>query len=321
MTKARHDLQGCYATLPTMFKDDEDLSVDYAAIRRHARFLVDRGLVEGRAVLLTGGAAGDFSTLTFDERIRIAAEVVKEVQGAVPIAVGAQTTSTQELVRLAKAAQELGAQYIQVSPPFYFPHTDEDFYEHVKAATQAAQIGIIVYNTYWTSSGLSPETLDKLVSLPNVVGLKWSAPDTGFMEFEQILTRFADKVSVIDNQMRFVTSHMLGARAIEVHICNYWPEWCLRMVDLLKTGEWLTAQQELVNVGMPFMQLWAEIESYTSGDGYLDKLCMDAVGLGSSRNRPPTRDVREIFADRARKMLLETGVPGVVDSVTDRAAQ
>ena len=44
---------------------------------------------------------------------------------------------------------------------------------------------------------------------------------------------------------------------------------------------------------MPFYKLWVEIEkNYTSGDGYLDKLCMELIGLDSSRCRPPTRDVR-----------------------------
>jgi hypothetical protein len=62
---------------------------------------------------------------------------------------------------------------------------------------------------------------------------------------------------------------------------------------------------------MPFMDLWVQTEGYTGGDGYLDKLCMELVGLPSSRNRPPTRDVRDLFRDKAREMLLECGVPNV----------
>ena len=50
----------------------------------------------------------------------------------------------------------------------------------------------------------------------------------------------------------------------------------------------------LVREAMPFYKLWVEIEkTYTSGDGYLDKLCMELVGLDSSAlpaadaRRPP----------------------------------
>jgi dihydrodipicolinate synthase/N-acetylneuraminate lyase len=309
-------LRGCYVTLPTFFHDDEELTVDYEATRRHVRFLIDRGLTTGKGVLLTCGAAGDFSTLSFDERIGVTQAVIAEADGKIPAAMGAQTSSTRELVDLAKAAEKLGAEYIQVSPPFYFSHTAEDLYEHV-AAVSSIDVGIILYNTYWTSTGLTLESIERLLSLPNVVGLKWATPDTGFMEFEQVIARFADRVSFIDNQMRFVTSHMLGAKMTELHPANYWPEFGLHLYGLLDAGRYVEAQQELVRVGMPFMQLWAEMEQYTSGDGYLDKLCIELRGLGSSRCRPPTRDVRDHYRDRARTMLINAGVPGVVPSDAD----
>jgi hypothetical protein len=81
---------------------------------------------------------------------------------------------------------------------------------------------------------------------------------------------------------------------------------------MLEAGRYADAQREMVRVCMPFMDLWVETEAYTGGDGYLDKLCMELVGLPSSRNRPPTRDVRELFRDKARRMLLDCGVPNVV---------
>ncbi|MCI0645041.1 MAG: dihydrodipicolinate synthase family protein [Chloroflexi bacterium] len=309
---ARNRLCGCYVTIPTMFRD-EDLAVDLAAIRRHVRFLIEGGITTGTGVLLAGGAAGDFSTMTFEERVQVVEAVVEEANGRVPVVMGAQTTSTRELVEFARAAEWLGAEYIQVSPPYYFAHTEEDFYEHVVASAEAADVGLIIYNTFWTSYGISTEMVERLIAVPNVVGLKWSMPDKGNMEFEQIITRFADKFAIIDNQMRFVTSHMLGARGIEVHVCNYWPQWGVRLWHLLESHQYVEAQQELVKVAMPFLALWQEMEQYTSGDGYLDKLCMELVGLDSSRCRPPTRDVRQKYRERARQMLLQSGVPGVVN--------
>ena len=307
---ARERLCGCYVTIPTMFRDD-DLAVDLPAIRRHVRFLVEGGITTGTGVLLAGGAAGDFSTMTHDERLQVAETVVEEANGRVPVVMGVQTTSTLELVRLARAAERIGAEYVQVSPPFYFRHTEDDFREYVVAAAEAADVGIIIYNTFWTSYNVSTAIVELLTALPNVVGLKWSMPDEGWMEFEQVICRFADRFSIIDNQMRFVTSHMLGARGIEVHVCNYWPQWGVKLWGLLEAQQYVEAQRELVRVAMPFMALWQEMEQQTSGDGYLDKLCMELVGIGSSRCRPPTRDVREKYREKARQMLLECGVPGV----------
>ena len=81
---------------------------------------------------------------------------------------------------------------------------------------------------------------------------------------------------------------------------------------MLEAGEYAEAQREMARVIKPFMQLWVEMESYTIGDGYLDKLCMELVGLPSSRYRPPTRDVRERYRETARRMLIDAGVPGVL---------
>jgi dihydrodipicolinate synthase/N-acetylneuraminate lyase len=310
--RARDRLCGCYVTVPTMFDDRAGLPVDVAGVRRHVRFLIDSGIRTGTGVLLAGGAAGDFATMTVDERLAVGEAIVAEAAGRVPVALGAQTTSTAELVQLARAASRIGADFIQVSPPFYFAHSQGDVYEYVLAAAQAApEIGIIVYNTFWTSYALSTESIEQLCELPNVVGLKWSSPETGWMEFEQAICRFGERLSIIDNQMRFVSSHILGARAIEVHVCNYWPQWGVRVWSMLEAGDYKPAQHEIARVAMPFMALWQQMTRYTGGDGYLDKLCMELVGLGSSRCRPPTRDVRGRFREAACEMLLRCGVPGV----------
>ncbi len=91
--RAKQRLQGCYITVPTMFRDPE-LELDVAATRRNVRFLIERGIDARYGTLLAGGAAGDFSTMTFEERVEVAEAVVAEADGRVPVAMGAQTTST-----------------------------------------------------------------------------------------------------------------------------------------------------------------------------------------------------------------------------------
>lgn len=309
---ARDRLRGCYVTVPTMFHDDPELTIDFDAIRDHVEWLIARGCVTGDAVMLAGGAAGEFPALTFDERVAVAEAIVGAANGRVPVAMGGQTTSTLELVRLARAAERAGVEYLQVSPPYYFDTTEGDFHEHVLAAADASDIGLIIYNTFWTSLGVSAGLVEQLADVPNVVGLKWATSDSGMMEFEQVVSQFADRFSIIDNQMRYVTSHILGARSFEVHQANYWPEWSVELWRMLERGEYATVQREMVRVAMPFMVLLTEMLQFTGGEGYLEKLCMELIGRGSSRNRPPTRDVRVAWRERTRQMLLATGVPGVL---------
>ena len=85
------------------------------------------------------------------------------------------------------------------------------------------------------------------------------------------------------------------------------------MYEDLKNKNYQEVQNDLIEKIMPFYHLWAQIEQeYTSGDGYLDKLCMELVGLPSSRCRPPTRDIRQKYKDQTRNMMLRSGVPRVL---------
>ena len=293
--------------------DEAGFPIDEEVLRTYVRFLIDNGLNGRYATLLAGGAAGDFSTMTFDERLRVAETVIDEVGGKMPVAMGAQTTSTLELIRLAKAAQSLGANFIQVSCPFYFTHTEGDFEEFVRAAAEAApDIGIIVYNTFWTATSISFAMVERLADIPNVVGLKWATPRTDAMEFESVASHFSKRFTVIDNNLFFAFSAMpaLGARAFEVHLCNFWPEWGIKLVDEVERGNYAEVARMLVAEAMPFYHLWVKIErEFTSGDGYLDKLCMELIGLPSSRCRPPTRDVRPRYRADTLAMMRAIGTP------------
>jgi 4-hydroxy-tetrahydrodipicolinate synthase len=313
--KLKRALEGCYVTVPTPFEDSDGLPVNEVALRTYVRFLLEGGLTAEYATFLAGGAAGDFSTMTFDERVCVASIVVDEVKGRVPVAMGAQTTSTMELVRLAKAAKRLGATFIQVSCPFYFTHTEGDFEAYIRAAAEAEpELGLIIYNTFWTSQNLSFGMIERLAEIPNIIGLKWATPRTDAMEFEDVVSHFSDRFTIIDNNLYFAHSAMpaLGARAFEVHNCNFWPEWGIKLVNEVRGKNYPEIARMLVKEAMPFYKLWVDIEkNYTSGDGYLDKLCMELVGLPSSRCRPPTRDIRDLYRDRTRSMLQEIGAPRV----------
>ena len=311
--KLKIKLEGCYVTVPTPFKDTKNLPLNFDALNDYVEFLLGNGLNSNNCALLFGGAAGDFSTMSFDERSLLAKEGSKIVNGRVPIALGGQTTNTQELEKLAHIAKDYGYDFLQVSCPFYFKHTEDDFIEYVRTASIAADgVGIILYNTFWTSTSVSNQLIDKILDLPNIVGLKWATPRTDAMEFEDVTSTYSGRFTIIDNNLLFPYSAMkpLNARAFEVHMCNFWPEWGAKLIKEVENKNFEEIARMMVEEAMPFYKLWVEIETnYTSGDGYLDKLCMELVGLPSSRCRPPTRDMREKYRQRALDYMKKIKVP------------
>ena len=306
-------LEGCYVTVPTPFKDINNLPLNFDALKDYVEFLLGNGLDRENCTLLFGGAAGDFSAMSFEERTSLAIEGSKIVNGRVPIALGGQTTNTQELEKLAIIAKDYGYDFLQVSCPFYFQHTQEDFLEYIRAASKAAnEVGIILYNTFWTSTSVSNQLIERIKDLQNIVGLKWATPRTDAMEFEDVTSTYSGRFTIIDNNLFFPYSAMkpLNATAFEVHMCNFWPEWGAKLINEVKNKNFEEIARMMVEEAMPFYKLWVEIETnYTSGDGYLDKLCMELAGLPSSRCRPPTRDVREKYRQRTLDYMKKIKVP------------
>jgi dihydrodipicolinate synthase/N-acetylneuraminate lyase len=302
--KAIKGLSGCYIALPALFRDG-DLELNLAGMRRHVRFLLEGGVRTGNGVFLVGGAAGDFTTLTVAERLKVAEAVVDEAAGRVGVIVGAQSTDLRDTVALARGAQKLGALATQIAPPYYHPHTEGDILEFLTAASEAADVAAVVYTTYWHNK--TPlDLLAKVAELPNVAGLKFAAPTA--LEYHKGVKQFADKLCVIDNQGELIAAHLLGARGVNTHMSNYWPEWGVRFWGLLEARKYAEAQDELTRVYVPYYDLSYEVAAYTGGEGMLDKLCMELVGLDSSRCRPPSRDIRPGFREKARKMLQRCGV-------------
>ena len=72
-------LEGCYVTVPTPFKDIKNLPLNFDALKDYVEFLLSNGLNDENCTLLFGGAAGDFSAMSFDERLSLAKESAKIV--------------------------------------------------------------------------------------------------------------------------------------------------------------------------------------------------------------------------------------------------
>jgi 4-hydroxy-tetrahydrodipicolinate synthase len=301
-------ISGCYVPIPTLFQDG-DLELNLPGMRRHVEFLLDGGVREGRAAILVCGGAGEFGTLSVDERLRCAAEVRKAVDGKVGVILGVQTTNQRDLIELVQGAERLGCLAVQASAPFYELPTEEDVIEWLRVIADHADVGIVFYATPWTGFHSSLEFVARLVEARNVVAIKWYSPDRYL--FERAMRDYSKRIMFIDNSLQYVFSHALGARGINLHVSNYWPQWGQRLWELLEAERYGEAQREMTRVVQPFYDLSREISKYTGGEGHIDKLCLEYVGLDGGRCRPPTRDVRSLFGAKVWQMAEQCGVPRI----------
>jgi len=302
-------ISGCYIPIPTLFHDGT-LDLNLAGMQRHVRFLIEGGVREGQSAILVGGGAGEFHTMSVEERLQCAEAVVEAANGKVGVILGVQTTRQRDLIALAKGAEKAGCLAVQASAPFYEVPTDDDVAEWLQTITDHAQVGIVFYTTPWTGYHTSLDMIGRLVETPGVVAIKWYAPHRHV--FEKALRTYASRIMFIDNSLHYIFAHMLGARGINLHVSNYWPQWGQQFWEMLEQGQYAAAQRDMTRVVQPYYDLCDEVAQFTGGEGHLDKLCLEYVGLPGGRCRPPTRDIRAKFGEKVFAMARDIGVPAIV---------
>ncbi|MDP6345306.1 MAG: dihydrodipicolinate synthase family protein, partial [Alphaproteobacteria bacterium] len=102
---------GIYPMLYAFFSADGGL--DRAAMRRQ----VAGALAQGVHGLAVGGLATETNKLSTDERRQLMEWVAEDVAGRVPISVTIAENNTAGQIAMAKAAAELGAQWVVLQPP------------------------------------------------------------------------------------------------------------------------------------------------------------------------------------------------------------
>ncbi len=135
--------------------------------------LVERQIVAGSAGLVPCGTTGETSTLSHEEHRHVVELCVRTAAGRVPVMAGAGSNSTQEAIDFLQHAKTVGAHAGLVVAPYYNRPSQEGIFAHFAALNEAVQLPIFVYNVpARTSSDILPETMARIASLPNVIGVK-----------------------------------------------------------------------------------------------------------------------------------------------------
>jgi len=103
--------KGVFVIAPTPFLPDGSLDLD------SADRMTDAFLAAGASGMTLLGVMGEAPKLTQEESVAFAGRVLKRVAGRVPVVVGASAPGFAQMKALSRAAVDLGAAGIMVSPP------------------------------------------------------------------------------------------------------------------------------------------------------------------------------------------------------------
>ena len=160
-------LQGSFVALVTPML--ENGSLDFDALEA----LVEWHIKSETNGIVSVGTTGESATVSVPEHLEIIKKTIDFVDGRVPVIAGTGGNSTQEAVDLTQTAAELGADYALIVTPYYNKPNQEGLFQHFIKIADSVDIPQILYNVpSRTACDLRPETVMRLASHQNIVGIK-----------------------------------------------------------------------------------------------------------------------------------------------------
>lgn len=247
-TKSWFKPRGVYPAMLTPF--DEEGNVNEKELRRMTDWLIRKGL-HG---LFPLGSCGEFIHLNFEEKVRVMEIVVDEAGGRIPVTPGTTETSFSKCLALTKKARDAGCQAVVISPPYYFPASQEIIEAHFEEIIrELPDFPLILYNIPLFSTPISYDVVKRLSRFNNVVGMKDSS---GSMVD---LLHYMDKVKIAGEDLSILTGReemlfsalMMGAGGTMSATPGIIPEVMMEIYHAWQEGDYnraIKAQFSMLNL-------------------------------------------------------------------------
>jgi 4-hydroxy-tetrahydrodipicolinate synthase len=211
----------------------EDTQIDYPAMAK----LIEWHIESGTDALIVCGSTGEAAMLTLDEKRKLIAFVVRETKQRIPVIAGSHADSTREAIELTRMSMEQGADACLIMTPAIVKPTQEGLVKHYSAIADAVAIPQIVYNVPGrTQCDLLPETMAKLASKSNIIGIKEAS---GKLErIAQIRQLCGDRIDIYSGEDAIGCESVLhGAKGVISVTANVAPRLMAEMIATALKGD------------------------------------------------------------------------------------
>jgi 4-hydroxy-tetrahydrodipicolinate synthase len=205
---------------------------------RKLRDLVDWHVREGTSAVVPVGTTGESATLDHQEHERVIAVVVEHAAKRIQVLAGTGSNSTEEAIRLTRAARAIGADGGLVITPYYNRPTQEGLVRHYEAIAKSVSFPMVIYNVpARTGVNILPETIERLAGIESFVGVKEASGSMS--QIIELIDRVGDRMDVISGDDLLTHPIMaVGGKGVISVSANLVPRMMADMVDFDLVGEW-----------------------------------------------------------------------------------
>ena len=170
-------LSGSLCALATPLRASDD-ALDADALAR----LVEQQIGGGTRALVVAGSTGEAAALDDGEFSQLLERAFAHARGRVPLLAGTGLAGTRNTVLRTRRARDAGIDVALVVAPPYVRPTQEGLYRHFSEIADHGGLPVMLYNVpSRTACDLQPETVARLASHGNIMGIKEAVADESRM--------------------------------------------------------------------------------------------------------------------------------------------
>lgn len=294
MSTRSEDFSGVSVALITPFKNGD---VDYNRLQEQVEFQVKSGVTS----VVPVGTTGESPTLSHEEHDRVIAAVIEAAAGRIKVMAGTGSNSTEEALRLTKAAEKAGADAALVVTPYYNKPMQEGFYQHYKMLAESVDIPVCIYNIPGRSAkNMEPQTIIKLAACKNITMVKDA---TGQMDQASQIIGNTDLTVLSGDDSITLPLMSIGGRGVISVIGNIVPEDMIALCTAFNSGNVAESQK------------WHH-KTFTLARDMLSlatnpipvKAAMKMLGRDTGEMRMPMTPLEPQLCDKLRQTLTDYGL-------------
>ena len=295
-------MQGISAAVPTPF--DQDYKLDLAVAADLTRWWVEQGLGTSTSMLKVCSAWGQGPDLDDEEWPHLLRTIVNAGGSGVNVMCGLKSKDTLHTIEDARKAQDLGAHSLQIELPYNHAPNQDQYLKHFTMISDAIDIGIMVYNTYWFGcEPITAATMLRLQDAEQVAAVKWNFPEPeGYDQMKE----FAHIFNVFDNSGQTIRCHQNGGRGFVSAYVGAYPAHDLEVWKLLEAGQYEEAQAEIDRVEAALGPVGEKVGA-RSGGYRLVKGMMEVIGHSAGPPRLPTEPLNDEELAALRAAMEQLG--------------
>lgn len=294
---------------PVVVPDTEDRKLDVASFERNINRMIEAG-VDGLFFL---GSSGEVVFSTDERRDEVVREAVRIVDHRVPVFVGIIDTETERVLEHGRRAQELGADVLVATCPFYALGGLAEVEEHFRILHEELDLPIFAYDIpVCVHTKLPWKLLAKLGAEGVLAGVKDSSgDDISFRYLCQENEKLGHPMSLLTGHEIVVDgAYLSGADGSVPGLGNVDPGGYVRMWKAAEAGDWATvkAEQDKLNELSHIFDCTDGVQGYGAGVGAF-KTALQLMGVFESNQMlRPVKALSGANVEAIRNVLVECGL-------------